>query len=408
MRTRIYLLAVLTAITLGSALAQSRLNIDGTWYTNGQTAYIDCGKSSVGVFIDPIPFGDPNSPSLAPLYTQTSSNFSTTDTQSSIGKILNLDGNRQDGFIRATISDFNSGNYITVNITQRPPAPTLTSIPTVCSGQSGNLSAQVSYNFQGTSPASLVWQGSGNVTINGGSTYTLNNSTNGSATVQLSSGRGTVQVYATVPGCGNLQSPPSQSVYFGSPQLANLTINNVVNPGPYAVTGGSTHYFSNTSAFNYVPSYSISSFTNSGNIALNLTGVNGGSGQINVSGSSGNATLRIVASNSCGSDSRDAIFYIPSYYRVSPNPAKSNLTVTFESTDYKYSLPDQLEIVSEKDLKVVRSVDVQEEFERKTFSKGKEINFDINNLKRGTYYLRVVNARQVESKKVETIRLIFE
>lgn len=141
---------------------------------------------------------------------------------------------------------------------------------------------------------------------------------------------------------------------------------------------------------------------------LNLTGVNGGNGQINVSGSGGNATLRISASNSCGSDSRDAIFYIPYYYRASPNPAKSNLTIAFESTEDKYALPDQLEIVSEKDQKVVRTVNAQDTFQNKTFNNGREINFSIGDLKRGTYYLRVVNARQVEGKKVEMIRLIFE
>jgi hypothetical protein len=389
-------------------MAQTRLNIDGMWYTNGQTAYLDCGKGNVDVYIDAIPYGDPSAPTLAPLYTQTSSNFSTSDAQSDIQKILNLDSNHQDGFIKATISDFNPGDYITINITQRPPAPSLTSVPTICDGQTGTLSAQVNYSYQNTNPVSLIWQGAGGVTINGGSTYTLNNSTSGSATVQLSSPRGTAQVYATIPGCGNLQSSPSALAYFGSPQIDNLTVDNVVNPGPYAVNSGSTHYFSTTSAFNYVPSYSINSITNSGDIALNLTGLNGGSGQINVSGSTGNATLHITASNTCGSDSRDAIFYIPSYYRASPNPAKSNLIIAFDNTDYKYALPDQLEIVSEKKQNVVRTINVQDAFQKKTFKNGREINFDISSLERGTYYLRVINPRQTESRKVEMIRLIFE
>jgi hypothetical protein len=177
---------VLLATGLSAALAQpSRLYVDGAYYTNNQTAYIDCQKSSVTVSIDPVVGIDPatGQPAIAPMQTQTSLNFSTSDTQSDIQKTLNLDANHQDGYIDASTLNFNPGNFIRVYISQKAPAPTFSSVPTLCSnGQTGTLSGQVAYNFQSNSPVTLIWNTSGGITVNGGSTYSQT-STNGSVSL---------------------------------------------------------------------------------------------------------------------------------------------------------------------------------------------------------------------------------
>ena len=411
MKNQLIILVVMWTLCLGTVVAQpSRVNVDGAWYTNGQTVYIDCGKTNVNVAIDPIigpnPYDNGN-PAIAPLQTQTSSNFSTSDTDSDIGKVLNLDANHQDGFLKVSINNFSPGQYLIVNITQKPVAPTLTNIPSLCnSGQTGTLSAQLNYNFQSSHPANLVWQASGGVTVNSSGTFTQNNATNSSVNVALNS-PGTVIVYATIPGCNNLQGPSSQSVYFGRPQIANVTIDNVVNPGPYPVSSGSTHYISTTSAFNYVPSYSLSTSTNSGDLTLSLTGVNYGNAEIYAYGSVGNASINITASNSCGSDYRSVTFYIPPTYGIAPNPAQNKMAVSFASTDDETTLPDRLDIVSEKDMRTVKSVDVKEVYRKKTFRNGNEIGFDVSDLARGTYYLRVTNSQQTKDKQVEMTRLIL-
>jgi hypothetical protein len=62
----------------------------------------------------------------------------------------------------------------------------------------------------------------------------------------------------------------------------------------------------------------------------------------------------------------------------------------------------------EKDAKAVKTVNVQDVFEKKAFSNGHDVNFDVSDLIPGTYYLRVINPRQVKEKQVEMTRVIVE
>lgn len=65
-------------------------------------------------------------------------------------------------------------------------------------------------------------------------------------------------------------------------------------------------------------------------------------------------------------------------------------------------------LVSEEQLKTVRRVNISEVYEQRGFRGGNKIDFDIHNLPRGTYYLKVGNSRLEESKRTETIRVLFQ
>jgi hypothetical protein len=114
------------------------------------------------------------------------------------------------------------------------------------------------------------------------------------------------------------------------------------------------------------------------------------------------------ASTTCGLTTRNPTFSTYSGYRVYPNPAKDKITVEFDNTASQEVLPNVLEIFSEKDLNIVRTINVQDVFNRNTFKNGKQIEFDIRDLPRGVYYLRVINPRQEKEKQTELTRLVFE
>lgn len=297
-----------------------------------------------------------------------------------------------------------SNESVPFQIVRTAPSISFSSAPTqvVCtSGQGFNYTVNT-----GGVPTELRWTvESGNLLINGSSVYTSSTSNQAYVTAN---GSGTFKVEAISNGCGGVQAPPLYGrMYVGPPQITGVTVDNVTNSGPVSVQSGSTHYVSATNAFGYVPSYSFSTTTNHGNMGLNLTGINDGNCQIYVYGSYGNVSLNILASNSCGSNSRAVTFYIPTSYRVASNPAQNDLVIAFSNVQDDYALPDQLDIISEKEMKAVKTVNIKETFEKKAFKNGNEVHFNIRDLDRGTYYLRVTNSRQIKEKQVEITRLIF-
>lgn len=70
------------------------------------------------------------------------------------------------------------------------------------------------------------------------------------------------------------------------------------------------------------------------------------------------------------------------------------MTVIFDDASYQEALPDQFELISEKEGKSLQTVDVKDMFTKKSFKNGNQVVFDIHNYPRGTYYLRVTNSRQ--------------
>jgi len=90
---RFCLICLLLLISVQAAIAAlpSRVNIDGTWYTNGQTAYIKCDKTNINVYIDLVIIPGPSNLKIS---VSPSSNFTVSSTPSDIMKTLNLDPSR--------------------------------------------------------------------------------------------------------------------------------------------------------------------------------------------------------------------------------------------------------------------------------------------------------------------------
>lgn len=120
--------------------------------------------------------------------------------------------------------------------------------------------------------------------------------------------------------------------------------------------------------------------------------------------------LDVTATNACG-NTQDGVticledcFY---FYRVFPNPAKNYFYLEFDQTDNLSSLPERVELLSEKSTNPVRSINIQEVHERKGFVNGNRLEFDVKDLPRGVYYVHVINSRRKEKEK-DSIRLIIE
>ena len=137
------------------------------------------------------------------------------------------------------------------------------------------------------------------------------------------------------------------------PTLAssNITLNGSLVTGPTVVNNGSYNLFVPITSLTPV-THSYSVVAGSGAMVASITSSSGGNCSISISGGAGSRSIRIVTSNACGSVSRDIVLYKPSAFRVFPNPTKSTLTVEFNYVEYFEGLPDQLEIISEKTLKV--------------------------------------------------------
>lgn len=400
MKTFFYLLTVLSTVNLGSVFVQpSRVNVDGNWYTNGQTAYVECGKSSVFIFVDIITDGN----SILGAEATASPNFSVSGTDSDIQKKIDLDPNKQNGYI--DVGYVNGSGTIRVYINQKPPAPTFTATSSLCSpGNSATFSVSDSYSFQGTKPLNLVWQTTGGVTVNGGTTYTTNNATTSSVTVQYNS-FGSVSVRGVIPGCGNLQGD-AVTYWFGTPGGSDITFVRSGGPDVTALCSGNYYNFVSTpqlplSQYSYswsIPqgSSNVNYFYSSGHNANIGAGPAGGGFilQMSVTNSSCNTTggsSRTFYINSCGS------------FRATPNPATDKMTVVFDKdTDSQY-VPDVLRLYSEKN-QSVKEVKVKGQYSDQAVKDGLNIEIDVRNFPRGTYYLQGI----YNSEKSESVRVILQ
>jgi hypothetical protein len=157
--------------------------------------------------------------------------------------------------------------WVTFNISRPATAPrNLTGSNNICAGSLVNFSLS-------TQPGDgyFSWSTGGEMFVSSGQ---------GSTSVQVGTNITVGSSYVRVgfsDGCSNSLIRVN-SVIVGAPNNSTVTVdNNLTNPGPVSVSPNSTHYFSTQFPGGYVPSYSISAITNSGNIVLNLTGVNRGS-----------------------------------------------------------------------------------------------------------------------------------
>lgn len=111
------------------------------------------------------------------------------------------------------------------------------------------------------------------------------------------------------------------------------------------------------------------------------------------------------ANNACSYNQRGLVFNVSSCgYRLASNPAQSDLTVEFERPDRMESLPDAIELKSEKTGQTVRSVDIKTRNQ-----KGEPMNritLDVANLPRGVYYLHLTFPDRRE-EKVDKVRILL-
>lgn len=404
MKSFYYVLWLLALTSTGIAFGQPVVTVDGTAYTNGQTAYLDCSKSEV--FIQ-IPQKYDGSTYYA-MSLVTSSNFSSSNSTTTIVKKLYLDPNRQDGNIVVGWEGV-PGYTATIYIKQRPPAPTFTATPILCStGNSGTFSVSTGYNFQGTKPINIVWQTTGGITVNGSSTYTANSTTSSSITVQYNS-FGTVQVYAVIPGCGNVQSDLI-SLYVGLPSSSNITFTRSGGSDPGSSLCSGSYY-----NFASVPELPLSQYNYSWSIPSGSSNVSyfysyGPNANIGVGSAGGGFVLQMsVTQSGCsgtGGSSRTFFINNCSGFRVAQNPTSDNLTVLFDNEYDSQRLPDALQLAHEKS-GIVKEKKIKGQYSDSAIKSGLSVDIDVHTLAKGTYYLRGIYGSE-KPDKTEPIRVIIE
>lgn len=193
-----------------------------------------------------------------------------------------------------------------------------------------------------------------------------------------------------------------------TPILSNVQLNSNAVTGPMPVSSGSSYTMQVNvpSNPNPVTSISFSNIGGTGSMAVSLT-PSGNSCSIYVTGSIGSRYIRITATNSCGTSTRDVVLYIPSSFKVYPNPAKDILTLEFPNTETPEALPDQIDLYNENSSQPIKSVSVQEEYNRNDFKNDNKIYIDVKSLPRGTYYLHVTSGKN-SGQKIEKTRILLE
>lgn len=180
---------------------------------------------------------------------------------------------------------------------------------------------------------------------------------------------------------GRATMSPPPSVLYDITVDGNSTSG---SPPIYVSSGYHTIVVSSTANITY--SYSIV-YPSGSPVQLSPSG---NTCTFNTNGATGSFSIRITASNGCGtSTTRDLVFVVPSGYRVYSNPTKDYLNVTFDNTKNIEGLPDTIELLAETSTKSVRSIVVKETYDKNTFKKGDTIELDVKDLPRGTYYLHL-------------------
>lgn len=363
-----------------------RVNVDGTWYNDGETAYIECSKTSITIYIDPFSTGS----SILGIVVDPSTNFSISDTPYSVQKTLNLDPAQQNGFIDVGF-EYND-ERMTVYIRQKPPEPVITAGSNICAGNSGSFTAISNYDFQSTKPINLVWQTTGGVTVNGSSSYTEQPGL--SSTVTIANGSsGSFSVKAVIAGCSSLESTP-KTENIGAPVIAN--------PNYWLFDSYSNMWQFSQSVTG--PGITYTFYVSSGTAQLNqqlqdcyITTTEG-------------ATVCVTGTNSCGTGT-PYCFYIPPasglLRTVYPNPVTNLLTLEFNTSKSSYSIPFEVILYSEKSMKAVKHLTQEEVNSLESFKTNHSIEMDVADLPRGIYYLHTIPDKK-SKLAIQKTKIIIE
>ena len=154
---------------------------------------------------------------------------------------------------------------------------------------------------------------------------------------------------------------------------------------------------------------------NSSGASLSNTSNNGA--QLSTGYNSGNFTVKLALSNSCGTVERFYPFSANTCgyfsYTVSPNPATDKLNIEFENSPQEKNFPESFELFLETTygtMSPVRKLEVRDETSKQQLRATKKFTFDVSDLARGRYILRVTKEKEVEtetSKKVETMHIVL-
>ncbi|AEI48756.1 T9SS type A sorting domain-containing protein [Runella slithyformis] len=90
-----------------------------------------------------------------------------------------------------------------------------------------------------------------------------------------------------------------------------------------------------------------------------------------------------------------------------PNPAKDIVTLQFKNTESAELLPEQILLYSEKSTSALRTISVQNVFERKAFIDGNKIEVNVADLPFGVYFLHIIPNKKT-TQKVEKIPILIE
>ena len=260
-------------------------------------------------------------------------------------------------------------------------------------GPSALCSSNTTYSTNAPFGSAPTWTASSNITLNTntGIIISVNPTGTGSGWIEVSFNAGCAVTYRL-------------NITVGSPQLAYIAVNG-------QTTSNATICVNNFATVEALPYDANSSYnwslSNPGNAYL----TNYGSANTSFNAYTADCYgLTLQISNACGTTQTGLTICAQncfSRYTVLPNPAKDYLTVEFDNVDNADALPDEIALLTEVSTKPLKTVNVQEAYSRKTFKNGKQIEVDVRELPRGTYYLYVKNSRR-KDKEVDAMRILLE
>ncbi|RFS15970.1 M12 family metallo-peptidase [Emticicia sp. C21] len=133
------------------------------------------------------------------------------------------------------------------------------------------------------------------------------------------------------------------------------------------------------------------------------------SATVSAGSNAGTFTVKASKSNACGNIDRYYQFDASSCFRYSvfPNPSSSKLTIAFDDLNSIENFPNKIELISDATKYSALSINLSEEFTKKTIKDGSKIELDVKSLPRGIYYLIITNLK-LENKPTETVRILIE
>lgn len=273
------------------------------------------------------------------------------------------------------------------------------------------LCSSGSYMLQSVPPGTSVsWS------VSPSNLFASATSGNGSvANLSANSGvSGLATITYTIQGsCGNATAV--RFIWVGLPNIITMKLdgNNIYPYSPYNLCLYNSYNLL-ASYDGQVSSVNWSLQNNSSGASISSSSLNGAT--ISSGSSQGSFVLKVSPSNACGSVDRFYVFNANPcgyfFYTVFPNPARDLLTVQFEDAKEEKNFPESFELIQETAYGTVlplRKLDTKDEATQKKLKSSKNFTFDVKDLPRGRYILRVTKEKENEDRlKIDNIRVVLE